>query len=163
RSLRSPPVVIIDAPRDPVQGGRRMAKVGLYLDLRNPPASRQHWHRLYDFTLELCEEAERLGADSVWLSEHHLFEDGYLTQPLTYAAAIAARTSRVRIGTAVVIAPSVSRPSSRRTPPSSTSCRTAGWTSVSVPATGCRSSSSSGRRCRAGTPRRTRSSPRCGR
>src|SRR6185312_13625724 len=105
RSLRSPPVVIIDAPRDPVQGGRRMAKLGLYLDLRNPPAWRQDWHRLYDFTLELCEEAERLGADSVWLSEHHLFEDGYLTQPLTYAAAIAARTSRVRIGTAVVIAP----------------------------------------------------------
>jgi len=82
-----------------------MAKLGLYLDLRNPPAWRQDWHRLYDFTLELCEEAERLGADSVWLSEHHLFEDGYLTQPLTYAAAIAARTSRVRIGTAVVIAP----------------------------------------------------------
>ena len=45
----------------------------------NPPAWRQDWHRLYDFTLELCEEAERLGADSVWLSEHHLFEDGYLT------------------------------------------------------------------------------------
>ncbi|HEX4532412.1 MAG TPA: LLM class flavin-dependent oxidoreductase, partial [Acidimicrobiia bacterium] len=34
-----------------------MAKLGLYLDLRNPPAWRQDWHRLYDFTLELCEEA----------------------------------------------------------------------------------------------------------
>ena len=82
-----------------------MAKLGLYLDLRNPPEWRQDWNRLYRFTLELCEEAERLGADSVWLSEHHLFDDGYLTQPLTYAAAIAARTSRIRIGTAVVIAP----------------------------------------------------------
>jgi alkanesulfonate monooxygenase SsuD/methylene tetrahydromethanopterin reductase-like flavin-dependent oxidoreductase (luciferase family) len=82
-----------------------MTKLGVYLDLRNPPAWRRDWNQLYGFTLELCEEAERLGADSVWLSEHHGFEDGYLTQPLTFASAIAARTRRIRIGTAVVIAP----------------------------------------------------------
>ena len=51
--------------------------------------------------LELVEEADRLGVDSVWLSEHHFFEDGYLSQPLAFAAAIAARTERARIGTAV--------------------------------------------------------------
>src|SRR5689334_13601790 len=61
--------------------------------------------RLYGFTLELCEEAERLGAHSVWVTEHHLFDDDYLPQPLTMAAAIAARTKRVRIGTAIIIAP----------------------------------------------------------
>ena len=82
-----------------------MANLGLFIDLRNPPGWRQDPHRLYSFTLELCEEAERLGADSVWLSEHHGFEDGYLTQPLQFATAIAARTQRIRIGTAVVIAP----------------------------------------------------------
>ncbi|MFN8027990.1 MAG: LLM class flavin-dependent oxidoreductase [Acidimicrobiia bacterium] len=82
-----------------------MAKLGLFIDLRNPPGWHQDPHRLYSFTLELCEEAERLGADSVWLSEHHGFEDGYLTQPLQFAAAVAARTQRIRIGTAVLIAP----------------------------------------------------------
>lgn len=48
--------------------------------------------------------AESLGLDSVWLSEHHFFEDGYLPQPFVYAAAVAARTSRIRLGTAITVA-----------------------------------------------------------
>ena len=36
--------------------------VGLYFDLRNPPAWATDFGRLYGFTLETCEEAERLGA-----------------------------------------------------------------------------------------------------
>jgi alkanesulfonate monooxygenase SsuD/methylene tetrahydromethanopterin reductase-like flavin-dependent oxidoreductase (luciferase family) len=80
-------------------------RLGVYFDLRNPPAWRQDWARLYAFTLEVCEEAERLGADSAWFSEHHMFEDGYLPQPLTFAAAAAARTRRIRLGTAVLLAP----------------------------------------------------------
>ncbi|MCV7282379.1 LLM class flavin-dependent oxidoreductase [Mycolicibacterium flavescens] len=80
-------------------------KVGVYFDLRNPPQWRQDPSRLYGFTIEACQEAERLGASSVWFSEHHLFDDDYLAQPLTFAAAVAARTSRVRLGTAIVIAP----------------------------------------------------------
>lgn len=80
-------------------------RVGIYFDLRNPPGWATDWSRLYGFTLEMCEEAERLGCPSIWLSEHHLFDDGYLPQPLTFAAAIAARTRTARIGTAIVIAP----------------------------------------------------------
>jgi alkanesulfonate monooxygenase SsuD/methylene tetrahydromethanopterin reductase-like flavin-dependent oxidoreductase (luciferase family) len=79
--------------------------IGVWFDLRNPPGWRQDPARLYGFTLELCEEAERLGAGSVWFSEHHGFEDGYLPQPLTFAAAAAARTRSVRIGTGILIAP----------------------------------------------------------
>ncbi|MDQ1430467.1 MAG: hypothetical protein QOF40_1069, partial [Actinomycetota bacterium] len=79
--------------------------VGVYFDLRNAALWPQDPARLYGFTLELCEEAERLGAHSVWLSEHHLFDDGYLPQPLTFSAAVAARTKRLRIGTAVLLAP----------------------------------------------------------
>ena len=80
-------------------------RVGLYFDMRNPPAWQQDPSRLYGFTLEMCQEAERLGIDSVWVSEHHRFDDGYLPQPLTMLAAIAARTTRIRLGTAVLVAP----------------------------------------------------------
>jgi alkanesulfonate monooxygenase SsuD/methylene tetrahydromethanopterin reductase-like flavin-dependent oxidoreductase (luciferase family) len=80
-------------------------RVGLYFDLRNPQRWRQDPARLHAFTLELCEEADRLGIDSLWFTEHHKFDDGYLTQPLTFAAAVAARTTRARLGTAVLVAP----------------------------------------------------------
>ena len=80
-------------------------RVGLYFDMRNPPAWPQDPSRLYGFTLEMCQEAERLGIDSIWVSEHHRFDDGYLPQPLTMLTAIAARTTRVRLGTAVLVAP----------------------------------------------------------
>jgi alkanesulfonate monooxygenase SsuD/methylene tetrahydromethanopterin reductase-like flavin-dependent oxidoreductase (luciferase family) len=80
-------------------------QVGVYFDLRNPLQWRQNPSRLYGFTIEACQEAERLGASSTWFSEHHLFEDDYLSAPLTFAAAVAARTQRIRLGTAIVIAP----------------------------------------------------------
>lgn len=80
-------------------------KVGTYFDLRNPAPWRQESARLYGFTLEMCEEAEHLGLSSVWLTEHHLVPDGYLPQPLTFAAAIAARTRHIRIGTGILLAP----------------------------------------------------------
>jgi alkanesulfonate monooxygenase SsuD/methylene tetrahydromethanopterin reductase-like flavin-dependent oxidoreductase (luciferase family) len=80
-------------------------RLGLYFDLRNPPGWRREWAWHYARTLEWIEEAERKGIDSIWVTEHHFFEDGYLPQPLTMAAAIAARTRRVRIGTAVLLAP----------------------------------------------------------
>jgi alkanesulfonate monooxygenase SsuD/methylene tetrahydromethanopterin reductase-like flavin-dependent oxidoreductase (luciferase family) len=80
-------------------------RVGLYFDLRNPMQWQQDPARLYAFTLELCEEADRLGIDSIWFTEHHRFDDGYLSQPLTLAAAAAARTKNCRIGTGVVVAP----------------------------------------------------------
>jgi alkanesulfonate monooxygenase SsuD/methylene tetrahydromethanopterin reductase-like flavin-dependent oxidoreductase (luciferase family) len=79
-------------------------RVGLYLDLRNPPQWRRPWAQFYGGVLDRIEEAERLGIESVWLTEHHFFEDGYLPQPMTFAAAIAARTHRMRIASAIMVA-----------------------------------------------------------
>ncbi len=85
-------------------------RIGVYLDLRNPPEWRRPWPEFYRQSLEMAVRAEEWGADSVWLSEHHFFEDGYLPQPLTFAAAVAVRTRRIRIGTAVLLAPLRSAP-----------------------------------------------------
>ena len=64
-------------------------QVGLFLDMRNPPQWERPWAAFYGDALDRIVEAEQLGIDSVWLTEHHFFEDGYLPQPLTFAAAIA--------------------------------------------------------------------------
>ena len=75
-------------------------KLGLFFDLRNPEPWARPWTELYGRTLELLEGAEAMGLQSAWFTEHHLFEDGYLPQPLTFLAAVAARTRRITIGTA---------------------------------------------------------------
>lgn len=80
-------------------------RVGIYQDLRNPPAWRRPWAEHYRGCLDRVERAEALGLDSVWLTEQHFFEDGYLPQAHVYAAAVAERTSRIRIGTAIAPGP----------------------------------------------------------
>ena len=68
------------------------------------PSVRPH-AEIYARGLDIAQAAEALGYDGVWLAEHHFSNYGYLSQPLIMATHLAAKTSRIRIGTAVVVLP----------------------------------------------------------
>jgi probable F420-dependent oxidoreductase len=55
--------------------------------------------------LDLAALADAAGFDSFWLAEHHAASDGYNPALLPFLAAVAARTTRLEIGTGVMLAP----------------------------------------------------------
>ncbi|MFC4948242.1 LLM class flavin-dependent oxidoreductase [Pseudonocardia sp. GCM10023141] len=77
---------------------------GLWYDFRNPDAERS-FSSFYAEILDQITRAEQRGLDSVWLTEHHFCADGYSPSPFVLASAIAQRTSRMRIGTNLIVSP----------------------------------------------------------
>ncbi len=77
----------------------------LRFDFRNPAMAGTSMADRYRAGIEMTEWADRLGAVAVTISEHHGSPDGYLPSPLTMMAALAARTRRVRLMVAALIAP----------------------------------------------------------
>ena len=59
-------------------------------------------HQVIENTLREVELAEEIGMDAVWLAEHHIDGGVAYADPVVFAAAVAMKTQRVRIGFAVV-------------------------------------------------------------
>ncbi|HVW33213.1 MAG TPA: LLM class flavin-dependent oxidoreductase [Acidimicrobiia bacterium] len=74
--------------------------VGLW-GMRATAGSPASWPALYRELVDDARTAESLGFDSFWLSEHRFWYDGWCPQPVVAAAAVAAATTRLRVGTAM--------------------------------------------------------------
>src|SRR5258708_34519760 len=60
----------------------------------------------YRLATEQIAHAERHGFDSAWVAQHHFDGDeGGLPAPFVFLAHVAARTSRIRLGTGIVTLP----------------------------------------------------------
>src|ERR1700681_3832473 len=68
---------------------------------REEEGGRHDYHRFADYAVE----AEALGFVSVFLTEHHFTGLGQASSPLTLLGNLAARTSTMRLGTAVTVLP----------------------------------------------------------
>lgn len=65
-----------------------------------PPQAR------YRLATEQIRRAERAGFDTAWIAQHHFHEhEGGLPAPLVFLASVAAQTSRIRLGTAIITLP----------------------------------------------------------
>src|SRR3954463_14754164 len=77
--------------------------IGTFLLMQSPSARPSE--EIYARAIEQAQAAESLGYRNVWLAEHHFSTYGYLSRPLQLASYIAAKTTRIRVGTAVIVIP----------------------------------------------------------
>ncbi|PWJ52752.1 Flavin-dependent oxidoreductase, luciferase family (includes alkanesulfonate monooxygenase SsuD and methylene tetrahydromethanopterin reductase) [Quadrisphaera granulorum] len=78
--------------------------VGLYC-LQSTASTPRHPSVPYRELLEDAPSLEAWGYDGLWLSEHHFFYDGYCPALLPVAAAALAVTTRLRVGTGMMLLP----------------------------------------------------------
>jgi len=82
-------------------------KVGVLFTSHPDPKTEPYPHQaVHARVTEEVLEAERLGFDSVWIAEHHFSNRyGILPDPFSYLSYLAAKTSRIKIGAAVMVVP----------------------------------------------------------
>ncbi|SEE68286.1 LLM class flavin-dependent oxidoreductase [Jiangella alba] len=76
-------------------------RIGLHYSFQAGPG--ESGHRVVERGLRDIAAADARGFSSVLFAEHHFLDDGWLPRPMLLAAAAAAVTSRMRIGTDIVI------------------------------------------------------------
>ena len=76
---------------------------GTFLLLQSPLAESSDV--VFGRGVEITQAAEELGFHNMWLAEHHFSTYGYLSRPLTFALHLANKTTRIRVGTAVIVLP----------------------------------------------------------
>jgi alkanesulfonate monooxygenase SsuD/methylene tetrahydromethanopterin reductase-like flavin-dependent oxidoreductase (luciferase family) len=79
-------------------------KVGYFPCTQDPPKGKNIGRILHEVVAE-AQAAEEAGFDGCFVSEHHQQEDGYLPNPLLMAGLIGMKTSRIRVGTCVLLLP----------------------------------------------------------
>ena len=84
---------------------RPKLRFGLWYAFRNPAEWQTTDQALYAEVIDQIAWAETIGYDDCWLTEHHFVDDAHAPSPLVQAAAIAVRTKKIRIGTAVLLLP----------------------------------------------------------
>jgi alkanesulfonate monooxygenase SsuD/methylene tetrahydromethanopterin reductase-like flavin-dependent oxidoreductase (luciferase family) len=85
------------------EGVEGQMQIGLFHTIQWPEGS-SHAERYDQALAQMC-HADTLGFDSVWLTEHHFSRHGLVSDSLMVLAHLAARTSHVRLGTAVSVLP----------------------------------------------------------
>ena len=83
-----------------------MVKFGYLIGFRNPSElSKLGDTDFYEAMFEQVEYLDQAGFDTIWTTEHHFVDDGYLSAVMPMLAAMAARTKRVKVGSFVLLAP----------------------------------------------------------
>jgi len=80
-----------------------MINFGTFLLMQSP--SMRSSQEIYSRAVDIAQAAETLGFSNVWLAEHHFSTYGYLSRPAQLATYLAAKTTRLRVGTAVIVVP----------------------------------------------------------
>ena len=81
-------------------------RYGLFYLPSSLPATRAEGAERFRTVVDQVSYAEQIGFESVWLAEHHFHSfAGFFSSPPVIGAAIAQRTTKMRIGTAVLLLP----------------------------------------------------------